>query len=494
MLAWVLLLLVVQGVPVSPSQAGSISGVLTTSTGKPAVGVRVSALTRPDNPVDAFLASAMTSLAMTDQSGAYRLENVPPGRYYIVAGRIDLPTFYPGTLEMATAKDVLITPGAAITAMNFSLKDNSVGRADMGAGGTLLPTSWAIPLRVTMEGGGKLPVYADGMFPMLRLTRIGDGQTLEAGLTSTSLSVPLAAQLDYRVSVENLSKRYVVKSIVSDKINLLTDVLSLPAPLPPVALSAVQGATAPVTGTSQTGITSIRITNGATGNIISIMTPQGVTSFTSFSSSSFIPPLPPVPTIEVVLAEVSGPTLRTGATLSGKIVEPFQRTIEAAGIPGSIYEDGTFEVKNVPPGRQTLLTSPAPRPHGASIMVGDEDIVNIQLQPILEMPRNAGANFAATLRGNPDPGTIITLASVRGHLTNESTGAKFDLGRTIGRITVNGNTVSYTINNVGEFEIQSLLPGRYDLDLWVFGGNNYSRTLEVRDENMNIEWSVSVPD
>jgi hypothetical protein len=41
----------------------------------------------------------LASLTLTDGSGAYRLENVPPGRYRIAAGLLDAPTFYPGVAD-----------------------------------------------------------------------------------------------------------------------------------------------------------------------------------------------------------------------------------------------------------------------------------------------------------------------------------------------------------------------------------------------------------
>src|SRR5688572_6987624 len=107
----VILIALLQGLPVTPSQSGSITGVLTNSTGKPAAGVRVSAMMRPDSPLDAQTMSAMASIAETDPNGVYKLENIPPGRYYIVAGRIDQPTFYPGALKMTSGREVLITPG-----------------------------------------------------------------------------------------------------------------------------------------------------------------------------------------------------------------------------------------------------------------------------------------------------------------------------------------------------------------------------------------------
>jgi hypothetical protein len=382
-----ILLMLFQGVPVPAFQSGSITGVLTNSTGKPAAGVRVSALVRPESPTDALMASAMAGIAETDQNGVYKLENIPPGRYYIVAGRIDQPTYYPGTLEMTAGKDVLITPGATITRMNFALKDNSAGRAVTG-GFIALATSWTVPVRVTVEGG-KIPIFDNGLFPVLRLTRVSDNQNVEAPLPSTSLVLPLAASPEYRVTIENLSARYSVRSITSDKTNLISNPLKLPSPSTPIPLPPTAQGTTPVIVVPSQGV-SVNAVNGTinvsvNGNIT--MNPS-VTIWTSLSLPvSVVPPLPPVPTIEVTLAD-AGPAARTGATLSGSIAQPLRRRIEVSGIAGSIYEDGTFEVRNVPPGRHTIITRDNPsgaRPVGASIVVGDQDLRDIRLQQILEI-------------------------------------------------------------------------------------------------------------
>jgi len=95
--------LITQGIPVLPNQGGTVTGILRTSSGTPAAGVRVSALARPEATKDLSTSAALASLAETDASGRYRLENIPPGRYYIVAGNIDVPTFYPGSLRRTKA-------------------------------------------------------------------------------------------------------------------------------------------------------------------------------------------------------------------------------------------------------------------------------------------------------------------------------------------------------------------------------------------------------
>src|SRR5215207_2239792 len=104
-LAWL-----AQGIPVAPNQSGTVLGTLRTAAGTPVAGVRVSALGKPENTMDLATSNSMAGLAETDAAGRFRLENIPPGRYYIVAGNIDVPTFFPGTITANEAKDILIAP------------------------------------------------------------------------------------------------------------------------------------------------------------------------------------------------------------------------------------------------------------------------------------------------------------------------------------------------------------------------------------------------
>jgi FecR protein/Carboxypeptidase regulatory-like domain len=102
-------------------KAGSVTGVVLTSSGQPASGFRVAAM-RADS-VDSF--RAMVSLAETDSTGRYQLENVPPGRYYITAGRLDVLTYYPGTLEVNQGLAVLIASATTVSGIDFVIQDSS---------------------------------------------------------------------------------------------------------------------------------------------------------------------------------------------------------------------------------------------------------------------------------------------------------------------------------------------------------------------------------
>jgi hypothetical protein len=85
----------------------------------------------------------MATLTETDATGRYRLQNVPPGRYYITAGRVDLPTYYPGTLDVKQGTAISITSAAAISDIDFVIQDASAALPAPGlrgrGGGPALP-------------------------------------------------------------------------------------------------------------------------------------------------------------------------------------------------------------------------------------------------------------------------------------------------------------------------------------------------------------------
>jgi hypothetical protein len=101
---------------------GSVSGRVRSADGTAAGGVRVAAMVAPEPGINApATGSALASLAQTDSAGDYRLENIPPGRYYITAGFVDFPTYHPGTTTLAGATVVLVKAGATTANIDFPL-------------------------------------------------------------------------------------------------------------------------------------------------------------------------------------------------------------------------------------------------------------------------------------------------------------------------------------------------------------------------------------
>jgi hypothetical protein len=125
MLSLLLSLFLVQG-PLPVFDTGVITGVVKQADGSPAAKVRVAAMPAGEAQVDAQnAAGTLVSLGQTDESGRYRLEGVPVGRYYVVAGRVNAPTFYPGVTEVSSAKAVAVTKGAEVSNIDFTVSTTS---------------------------------------------------------------------------------------------------------------------------------------------------------------------------------------------------------------------------------------------------------------------------------------------------------------------------------------------------------------------------------
>jgi hypothetical protein len=119
-----LLLTVLLAVQVSAlGQTGTIQGRVYSADGIPAAGLRIAAQAVPDDSSANRSPNVMTAIAQTDSAGRYRLDAVPAGRYYITAGRVDFPTYYPGVVEIAQAKVVAVKEDAGLTGIDFTIRE-----------------------------------------------------------------------------------------------------------------------------------------------------------------------------------------------------------------------------------------------------------------------------------------------------------------------------------------------------------------------------------
>jgi hypothetical protein len=123
-LALALVLLLQGGQP----RPGTVTGQLRALDGSPAIAVRVAAMpvptsnAKPEDGVQYFQYPPPESSTLTDNQGRYRLTNLPPGRYYIMAGAFGEPTYYPGTANMETATPIMLSPGSTASAsLDFKL-------------------------------------------------------------------------------------------------------------------------------------------------------------------------------------------------------------------------------------------------------------------------------------------------------------------------------------------------------------------------------------
>jgi hypothetical protein len=101
------------------TQNGVITGRLL-NDGKPAAGIRVTAMAVPEAGVRPSDITSFAGVVQTDSNGRYRLENIPPGRYFITAGFLDAPTYYPGVTSVAEARGVDVKTGATVADIDFT--------------------------------------------------------------------------------------------------------------------------------------------------------------------------------------------------------------------------------------------------------------------------------------------------------------------------------------------------------------------------------------
>jgi hypothetical protein len=81
--------------------SGIVTGSIQFEGGGPAAGVRVGAMPVGDP-------SSMVSVAETDAMGRFRLTNIPVGKYFIGAGRLDRLTYFPGSVDQSKATVVTV--------------------------------------------------------------------------------------------------------------------------------------------------------------------------------------------------------------------------------------------------------------------------------------------------------------------------------------------------------------------------------------------------
>jgi hypothetical protein len=407
----------------------------------------------PD-PNDSTPAAALVSLAETDQEGRYRLENIPPGRIYVTAGRLDQPTYYPGTLDAAAGRIVTITEGSQVSGIDFGIRDESAGRS--GAMG-FEPTV-SIPLNFSIEGGGKLPIISGNNYPVLRF-RQGGGLVLEVPFNQSSVQLfsPTAARSgDYQVEIADLPEGYAVKSI-----RLGSGETAIDLTRNALRVSAAAGSN------------TVLILNAAI-----VQTANGTTVISSSTQSD--------KTLSVVLTR----TIRQDSRAKGVRVTGLGTSLRIPiylyDVPGTVYDDGSFEFEGVPPGRHPLVRFVSPNVSlGVTVVVGDRDVEGVRLTQTPLLPQDLETN--ATLpAGNHPPGTILPLASIRGRVVQATSGAPIAEGGTVTLSGYRDRKQTYAVVGEGEFTIPDLLPGTYRIELAVSGYRAEAQTVVIDDADAEI--------
>jgi hypothetical protein len=99
---------------------GIVTGSIQMEGGGPAGGVRVAVI-----PWDDTTGANLTSLAETDSAGKFRLIDIPQGRYFVIAGRLSSPTFFPGGADRTKATAIVIEAARTISNIDFRVPADS---------------------------------------------------------------------------------------------------------------------------------------------------------------------------------------------------------------------------------------------------------------------------------------------------------------------------------------------------------------------------------
>lgn len=440
--------LAIQGAPLAAQQGGTITGVLKDAEGRPAVGARVAALARPESQLEAAASADLSSIAATDEQGRYKLEDIPPGQYYIIAGRVDVPTYYPGTPQMSSGTVVKVAAGAALAGLDFALSDNSVRTEDTDLYRVAVSRR-SVPIRVVAENGGKFPVSSQTGPVMLDFERSDGALTsLPATATSGMIEYFVAANLtEYRVSMRNLPEGYAVKAFAGDMAGT-----NYNSSHPENAMRRASAALDPLSA----GSAIIFLSNRSSGPLTVTIGMAGE------------------------LASNPGGVRVTGMDRPGD-----RHPVYLSGTAGTVFSDGTFEFRNVPPGRHTIASIDLPgRARGTTLVVGDQDLDNVTLTDVTTLPADIQTPTGPGSAANRPAGSTFAPVTLRVRVIDE----KSKQPPPDGQVFINDrNGPSYSLDRDGRFAIQNLLPGTYSVEVLMFGYTTVNQEITVGVEDRSLE-------
>jgi hypothetical protein len=256
---------------------GVVEGQVRTATGGGVSGLRVALVEAGVSGTGRNESQVMVGLTQTDGSGNYRLADIPPGRYYIMAGLIDFPTYFPGALRRDDAAVITVADRSLQSGMDFVLQsvftvsghvryalDERAGtevtlqsnpripipmlRAAMGPDGAFQFAAVPAGNYVARAGAIRMPLVVDGDVSDLelktppsvevtvRFKTDNDGPVPKTSLrfndfadaypaksASDGASTTLPA-VKYRVTTSDLPAGYSLKSMTHDSVEFLSSV------------------------------------------------------------------------------------------------------------------------------------------------------------------------------------------------------------------------------------------------------------------------------
>jgi hypothetical protein len=304
-----------------------------------------------------------------------------------------------------------------------------------------------IPVTVRVENSGKLPVTANGKEVSLTLSSASDRFTYPIDATAISIPGPLSGSLSVRV--DGLPPTHKVKAITYGA----TDITNSTFPLSPANFSQSSRGTISV---NETSVTVMFVGPGPIARV-----PPSSLSITL----EYVPPPKPA-----------------GVRVAGTVATRDKPSVYISGVPGIVFSDGTFEFRDVPPGRHLIAGMHQFTPQATIVVVGDRDIDGVELRRTLDQPDTSVPQTIAP--GGPyAPGTVLPLPRILGSVVDEETGKPI----VDGSVTVENENYRrvFSLDSNGRFESFGLAPGNYDISLWLIG--HVARTIRVAVEDKDVQ-------
>ena len=441
-IVWLLIALLLASIVEAQTPTGTVTGQVLGRDGQPAVGIRVSAMAVPDANTPANNATALVSIAMTDAEGRYRLENVLPGRYYILAGFVDLPTYYPGVASVGGATPLNVLSATPVTGINFTIA-SSVGVTVSGRVVRSSGTGGMAGQRVALLGGAiggiqESLTTEDGSFQFLRV-RPGTYQlTSAAGRPSGSPTTVSVGEKD----ITGLQIVIVPTVEITGAITIEGD-----APRPRLNLqfapfkgnTALPGASPQNDGTFRVPLpegdyrvswsnlpVGYEIKSVMAGSVDLLTTPLKVTTGSPPSPLKVVLAVQGKPWVKLA-GRITGMQAGQTLVLSGPSSEPIQIPVKA---------DGKFEIDQIFPGNYTARIN-AP-------------IVGAQTFNQITIPSQDTTDFVIAMPPSKE---------IRGTVTNAA-GAVVQA-----RMSMNWSEIRTNGSASGSFTVASQADGRFSLNL-----------------------------
>jgi hypothetical protein len=469
-------------------QPGTVTGRLRSIDGSPASGVRIAAVAVPE-AADKSGTSAMFGISATNSDGSYRLEKLPPGRYYIFAGLIDLPSYYPNATALDRATAIVVDAGTTVSGIDFTLARPQgltvSGRLEIPS--TMqFSDSWIVTLFSQTRGPTASPmqskVQRDGTF---HFDRVSPG--------------------DYRISANlaGAASAY-VKAVDADLLNLILPVVDCNAGVQ-VSGRIVGTPTAPIQSISLSGARSgctARTSVQPDGTFIFAAVPEGfyqvqlLPAPLGWSASSMTVEKSDLKGTEITLPEiiiVKGLAVTEDGsafpgTTRGNPVSIRAVGLRAGGeIRSSIQDDGRFELR-VPRGEYRISVPGVPADYYLkSITSGNTDLQRSSL-----IIRDKALDILLTLGwiNPPDSGVRLT-----GRLNFAATGA---LPNSEGVLLVsnsgsrNRTVRESTLGTDGSFEFTGVPPGVYNIEMFPDNPAALYGIVVEKTDVTGIEFSLPV--